>query len=167
MIEKVWQVFYCKSRAEKKSWELLDKRGYIAYLPLYQSIRQWSDRKKKVALPLFPGYLFVFCSRAEFSDIMQAAPGLVAPVKIGTTYAILKPGEIELLKQIETSGLEAMPVVSKPETGDRVKICSGPLKDFEGTCIEEHSENYLLVHIEAVNQYIKIRIHASKLKILS
>src|SRR2546430_13551223 len=33
-------------------------QGLECFLPLYKSIRRWSDRKKELEQPLFPGYLF-------------------------------------------------------------------------------------------------------------
>jgi transcription termination/antitermination protein NusG len=167
MNEKAWYVFYCKSRAEKKVFEQLIHKDFTVYLPLYQTLRIWSDRKKKVSLPMFPGYIFVQCSPINFSALQQTSPGLVAPVKIGSQYAILRQEEINFLQKIETNGIEAVFSSTKPEVGNRVKVIAGPLKDYEGFCMEETAENFLVVHVEAVNQYVKIRIHASKLEVLS
>jgi hypothetical protein len=51
--EKHWLVIYTKPRAEKKVNERLLEEGFETYLPLQKVIRQWSDRKKKVEVPLF------------------------------------------------------------------------------------------------------------------
>jgi len=56
-MEKKWFVFYTKSRQEKKVNELLLKRGFEPFLPMQAIVRQWSDRKKKVVLPLFNAYM--------------------------------------------------------------------------------------------------------------
>ena len=54
-----WYAVYTTSRAEKKVKQRLDESGIENYLPLRTEIRIWSDRKKKVSLPLIPGYIFV------------------------------------------------------------------------------------------------------------
>jgi transcriptional antiterminator RfaH len=59
-MEKKWFVFYTKSRQEKKVNELLLKKKFEPFLPMQQVMRQWSDRKKKVTVPLFNSYIFVF-----------------------------------------------------------------------------------------------------------
>jgi transcription antitermination factor NusG len=58
-IAKKWLVFYTKSRNEKSAYKNLKKFGFEPYLPLQKVLRQWSDRKKKVELPLFNSYIFV------------------------------------------------------------------------------------------------------------
>jgi transcriptional antiterminator RfaH len=59
MFSKNWFVFYTKSRQEKKVNDLLLRHGFEPYLPLQKVLRQWSDRKKKVEVPLFNSYIFV------------------------------------------------------------------------------------------------------------
>ena len=39
-------------------------KGIENYLPAYEEVHQWKDRKKKVQVPLFPGYVFVRLRRA-------------------------------------------------------------------------------------------------------
>ena len=66
-----WYVFYCRSRSEKKVLELLLKEGYTALLPMVKELRQWSDRKKIVIVPLIPGYVFINCTSSDFYPIIQ------------------------------------------------------------------------------------------------
>ena len=47
-ITKHWYAVYTKPRAEKKAALALTELGIEHYLPLQTSIKQWSDRKKKV-----------------------------------------------------------------------------------------------------------------------
>ena len=58
--ESNWYVVKTNSRAEKKVYERLEFLGLEVYLPLVITIKQWSDRKKKVEVPLisdvFPVY---------------------------------------------------------------------------------------------------------------
>ena len=56
---KKWHVIYTAPRAEKKVNERLESQGVETYLPLQKTLRQWSDRKKKVSIPLFNSYVFV------------------------------------------------------------------------------------------------------------
>ena len=58
-ITKKWYAIYVKSRHEKVIFSELRKKGIESSLPLMTTIRQWSDRRKKVEVPLFRSYLFV------------------------------------------------------------------------------------------------------------
>ena len=52
-----WYALYTKPRWEKKVAKALEKIGIIVYCPMITEVRQWSDRKKKVTLPLFKSYV--------------------------------------------------------------------------------------------------------------
>jgi len=54
-----WYVLYTKPRNEKKVTRLLQEKGVEVYCPMQESIKQWSDRKKKVQEPIFRSYVFV------------------------------------------------------------------------------------------------------------
>ncbi len=54
-----WYVLYTKSRNEKKLTQLLSEKGFDVYCPLQETVKQWSDRKKKVQEPIFKSYIFV------------------------------------------------------------------------------------------------------------
>ena len=56
---KYWYAVYVRSRHEKKVHQLLLEKGVESSLPLIKITRKWSDRKKKVEIPLFRGYVFV------------------------------------------------------------------------------------------------------------
>ena len=54
-----WYAIFTKSRSEKKVYERLLDADIEAFLPIVKTVRQWSDRKKTVYLPLIPSYVFV------------------------------------------------------------------------------------------------------------
>lgn len=100
-----WFALYTKPRNEKRVAENLVALGIEAYCPLVTTIKQWSDRKKKVESPLIPSYVFVKIEESNRKDVFQVA-GVVQYVFWLGKPAIIKPQEIEVLKtQL------AMPVV--------------------------------------------------------
>ena len=54
-----WIVIYTYPKFEQKIEKELIKIDIETFLPMHEVVRQWSDRKKKLTLPLFPNYLFV------------------------------------------------------------------------------------------------------------
>lgn len=158
-----WYVFYCSSRAEKKAAALLEKAGYATFLPLNKTLKQWSDRKKWVETPLFPGYLFVRCTHAQISNV-SSLPGIVGPLRLAGKYGSLSEQEVENIKQIilcgnplETESLSLIP-------GDPVLIDYGPLQGIKGTVVNLAGKQFFYVQIETLNQFIKIKIAAGALK---
>jgi transcriptional antiterminator NusG len=56
----------------------LESLGIVHFLPLLDEERKWSDRKKVIAVPLFPGYLFVqIPERSESQLTVRKVPGVV------------------------------------------------------------------------------------------
>ena len=62
-----WYAVYTSSRAEKKVKERLEQAGVNCYLPLKTEFRMWSSRRKKVSVPLIPGYIFVWLTPNEYT----------------------------------------------------------------------------------------------------
>ena len=54
-----WFAIYTKPKNEKKVVEGLEKIGVEVYCPMITQVKQWSDRKKKVEMPLINSYVFV------------------------------------------------------------------------------------------------------------
>ena len=68
-----WYALRVKPRHEKSVSLALANKGYLTYLPCHTAPRRWSDRTKRVRLPLFPCYLFC---RMRIEDRL---PVLVVP----------------------------------------------------------------------------------------
>ena len=98
-----WYVIYTKPKWEKKVAEQLAEAGIDCYCPLITQIRQWSDRKKKVEVPLFNSYVFVQLDESERNSVFQSA-GVVRYLFWLGKPAIVRHEEIEVIKKwINTS----------------------------------------------------------------
>ena len=64
-----WYVLYTKPRNEKKTATLLQEKGITVFCPLQETIRQWTDRKKKIQEPLFKSYIFVHLKDYETQQV--------------------------------------------------------------------------------------------------
>ena len=129
-MKKKWYVVYTKARYEKKTALILEKSGIDVYCPIVKEVRQWSDRKKTVEVPLFSSYLFVHLAPKE-RELVYAAPGVVRYLFWLNRPAIVKDQEIETLK----SWLSGEVLAAKVQTlkaGDCLSISQGPFKGKDG-----------------------------------
>ena len=129
-MKKKWYVVYTKARNEKKTALILEKSGIDVYCPIVKEVRQWSDRKKTVEVPLFSSYLFVHLAPKE-RELVYAAPGVVRYLFWLNRPAIVKDQEIETLK----SWLSGEVLAAKVQTlkaGDCLSISQGPFKGKDG-----------------------------------
>jgi len=158
-MDKKWFVFYTKSRQEKKVNELLLKKKFEPFLPMQQVMRQWSDRKKKVTVPLFNSYIFVFVEEHRIADVLQV-PGIAWNIRHNDKPAILHVNELNTIQRfIETGWLiEAGADFSQVEVGDMVKVLDGPLKGAIGRLTSVHNRHQFSVVLESIGQVITAQI---------
>lgn len=132
-----WYVVRTKQNAEKKVAERFRLMGIELFLPLYETIRIWSDRKKKLKLPLIPGHLFVFMQAKELVRVYQV-PGISGILTEFGKPAVVRPHEIENLRVL--SSMNHAPEWKEMicfDAGDEVEIVDGPFRGLFGMCVQE------------------------------
>ena len=75
MSEK-WFIIFTKPRNELKVSNRLLSIGIDAYTPSRVELREWSDRKKKVRVPLLPSMVLVQLDEKEVNKVFEI-PGVV------------------------------------------------------------------------------------------
>ena len=93
-----WYVVYTKPKWEKKVAERLSEIGITTYCPLITKLSQWSDRKKKIQVPLFNSYIFVQIDEKNRNVIFDI-PGAIRYLFWLGKPAIVKEREIELIQE--------------------------------------------------------------------
>lgn len=151
-----WYVLYVQPRWEKKVFKLLEDNNLEAFLPLVKTVRQWSDRKKILNVPLFPSYVFVSInSSLEFSRVMSLK-GVYGFVRFGKEYALIPQKEIERIKVlIGLKGITDIQVKNPNlKIGETMKITSGPLGGLECEVLKNGGKNRIIVKIDSIKQNI-------------
>ena len=149
-MDKHWIVIYTKPRAEKKVEQRLLERGIEAYCPTYTTLKQWSDRKKKVELPLLPSYVFVKTNELERMQILQD-PGAMNFVFWQGKPAVVRAQEIEALQKEMQDFL-----VPEAEVGDYIVIEEGAFKGQEGK-VKHRTSNAMVIVLESLNITIRLK----------
>ena len=139
--------------------DALLEKGIEAYVPIIKTVRQWSDRKKTVQLPLLNGYVFVNISPQE-SETVVCTPGVVRYVRSEGQIAVVRNDEIARLKQLVELGyqMEASDIIRTYKKGDKVKISSGALKGIEGYVTDAPEGRQIEVLLESIGQCIRVRV---------
>lgn len=156
---KNWYILYTSSRAEKKVEKRLEDKGEEVFLPIVTKIRQWSDRKKKVQVPLFNGYLFVKCAPDKRYECLQV-PGAVKFVHFGGEPAVIREEEIERLRRFVSTGLQMEVTEEEILPGDQVKIAGGALAGYEGECVSQKNQQFLVLRIPSIGQSALVSVES-------
>ncbi len=150
-----WYVVYTKPKWEKKVAEQLQKMGVECYCPLVIQMRQWSDRKKKVEVPLFNSYVFVQLTESERNVVFQSVGAVRYLFWLGKP-AIVRDEEIDVIKKwLDTSDCVDLTVASY-KIGETVQLESGPFSAQKATVQEMTNTHYVLV-LESLGCVLKIK----------
>lgn len=157
--KRYWRVLYTQARTEKKVFERLGEAGIKTYLPLYTTIRQWSDRKKKVTVPLFNSYIFVHVNESERLKTLDVY-GVVRYVQYLGKPALVRQKEIDAIKRFlkKTEGFQI-----RVEQGDQVEIATGPMEGVYGKVIRI-SKNKLILRIEQLNMSLIAEVDKTQVR---
>ncbi|MBZ4036524.1 UpxY family transcription antiterminator [Flavobacterium sp. 17A] len=150
-----WYVVYTKPKWEKKVADKLSQLGIECYCPIVTQVRQWSDRKKKVEVPLFNSYVFVQLTDADRNSVFQV-PGVVRYLFWLGKPAIVKDQEIENIKKSLKAPNISDVSVSEIQVGDKIKLESGAFTN-QSAIVQEVSNNYYILVLETLGCVLKIK----------
>ncbi len=144
----IWYALYTKPRWEKKVEKVLRHAGYKVYLPLIDTIRQWSDRKKKVQIPLINSYVFVQVVEKELYALLKYQ-GVVRVLKYLNRPAKVQAHEIDNLKILcqHPDALISDKII-KINKGTPVQITQGTMTGLYGECVAIKGKHRLLVSVK-------------------
>jgi len=154
-----WWAVYTRHHHEKAIADMLTAKGFKVFLPLYESIRRWKDRKMVLSLPLFPCYLFV---RGGLDRKLQVVttPGIYTILYRGEQVAIIPDREMEAIRRAINGpcNVEPYPFL---KCGTRVRVIRGALEGVEGILIRKKNLFRLILSVDMLAQSVAVEVHAS------
>ncbi|MCA1920218.1 MAG: UpxY family transcription antiterminator [Flavobacterium piscis] len=152
---KNWYVVYTKPKWEKKVAEKLNEIGIECYCPLIIQIKQWTDRKKKIEVPLFNSYVFVQLEDTDRSSVFQVS-GVVRFLFWLGKPAIVRDEEIKIIKTSLAAPNISDISVTSIQVGDRIKLESGVFSN-QDAIVQEISNTYYTLVLESLGCVLKIK----------
>ena len=149
-----WFAIYTSPRQEKKVAARLAKLDIDVYCPLVIQERQWSDRKKKVEVPLLPSYVFVNLASQNRELVFQVS-GVVRYLYWLGQPAIIKDVEIELMQRWLQDKVTTFEVIGI-QPGSLYEIPSGPFIGQKGI-VDKVTKNQIVLILEQLG--MKIILH--------
>jgi transcription antitermination factor NusG len=154
-----WYAVYTRTNHEQRVATELRARDVEYFLPLYSSVRRWKDRRVRLALPLFPGYVFVHLLLQDRLRVLQI-PSVVRLVGFGGLPAALPDEQVEILRYGLAEHLHAEPHPFLT-VGRRVRITRGPIAGFEGILRRRKNSFRFVVSIELIQRAFAVEVDAS------
>lgn len=156
---KWWYALHTRSHFEQKVYDGLSGKSIEAFLPRVQVMSRRKDRRKKILVPLLPGYVFVRSDLQpeEHLQIVKTA-GIVRIVGIKGRPVPANEEEISSLMILDGTDrtVQNRAYIKK---GDRVVIMEGPLKGLIGFYLRHNSKrDKVVVSIELLHRSLEIEI---------
>ena len=142
----------------------LHGHGIHTYLPLVPEVHRWSDRRKVVDVPLFPGYAFIRSANSvETTAKVVRIDGVVSMVGTRPCGTPIPQEEIEAIQRLLTNDI---PYVNHPflKVGQRVRVRGGALDGVEGILLARTGEISLVISVEMIQRSLAVRIEGLDLQ---
>ena len=153
-----WFAVHTRSRYEKKVAAQLAEKQIDSFLPTLKEVHHWSDRRKVVDQPLFPGYVFV---RILADDSMRVSVlrtnGVVGFVGVQGYGIAIPDHEIENIQRVLSSEMQ-FGVYPFLRIGQRVRIRGGYLDGIEGILVAKNSDQSVVISVELIQRSLSIRV---------
>ena len=157
-IDSSWFVVHTRSRFEQVVFDGFDRKSLEAFLPKITVVSKRRDRRKKIRVPLFPGYVFIRSDlnpheRLEIvktTGVVRLVGNVDGPVSV--------PEESIDSLRIIVAGSDPVETGTQFRKGDRVLVVEGPFAGVIGVFVRYRGFNRVVVDIEALGQYAGVDV---------
>lgn len=157
--QSAWWALYVRHQHEKMVAEMLSAKMFDVFLPLYDSLRRWKDRRKVISLPLFPGYVFVRGGLERRLQVLTT-PGIYMALYRGDRIATIPEDEIQAIRRTVEGDLRVEPHPFL-KCGERVRVTRGSLEGIEGILVRKKNLYRLVLSVEMLAQSVSVELDAS------
>jgi transcription antitermination factor NusG len=161
--EPLWYAVYTNANHEKRVAQQLGQRSIEHFLPLYESIRRWKDRRVRLQMPLFPGYVFAHFALRDRLQVLQI-PGVARLVSFSGQPAPLREEDVHALENCLRHGNQLKPHPYL-QTGRRARVKSGPLQGLEGIVLRQKNRTRFIVSIDLIMRSMAVDIETDALEL--
>jgi transcription antitermination factor NusG len=157
-----WYAVHTRSRHEEKAHLGLTQKTYHSFLPKMEVWSKRKDRRKKIQLPMFPGYLFVEIPTMN-NEIKVDVLKTFGVVRIlgkprGSEPLPVPDATIDAIQRIVHSRVEVQQL-QYPKVGEPARIIDGPFKGVEGHVLKtDYEKELFVVSIELLQRSVAIRL---------
>ena len=163
--EARWYAAYTCANHERRVAEHFGIRSIEHFLPQYESVRKWKDRKVRLALPLFPGYIFVHLALPNRLRVLEV-PGVVRLIGFDSKPIAVPDEDLTRVREFLNRGYRAEPhpYLTELTAGRRVRVKSGPLAGMEGVVLRRKNGHRLVISFELIQRAMAAEVAEGELE---
>jgi len=154
--EVLWYAAYTSANHEKRVAQQLEWRSVDHFLPVYESVRRWKDRRVRLQWPLFPGYVFVRLGLRDRLRVL-AVPGVARLVGFDGRPTPVPAEDIEAIRTCLAGNRDVQPH-PYVRCGQRVRVLSGPLAGFSGIVLRQKNRTRFVISFEVLERSVAVEM---------
>jgi len=163
-----WYAVHTRSRHEDKAFNGLVQKSIPSFLPKIEVWSKRKDRRKRIMVPLFPGYLFVemfsLDNEAKLDVLKTFGVVRILGKPTGSEPISVPDDKIDAIRRIVESRVEVQNL-QYPHVGEAARIVDGPFKGIEGTVIKtDYQKDLFVVTIELLQRSVAIKLDSSQIE---
>ena len=160
--ELQWYAAYTSANHEKRVAQQLTWRSVEHFLPVYESVRRWKDRRVRLQLPLFPGYVFVRLALRDRLRVL-AVPGVARLVGFDGCPMAVPAEDIEAIRACLEGNRDVQPhPYGHGRCGQRVRVLSGPLAGFSGIVVRQKNRTRFVVSFDVLERSVSVELEGTQ-----
>ena len=153
-----WFAVRTRSKCERKVALQLGEMQINCFLPTVKEVRLWSDRRKVIDTPLFPGYVFVRIPGEDKTRVsVLRTNGVVGFVGIQGQGIPIPDPEIENIQILLSSSVPFEPYPFL-RVGQKVRIRGGYLDGIEGILAARNSDRSVVISVDLIQRALAVRV---------
>ena len=150
-----WYVIHTKPRCEKKAEQQLLSLGINAYCPTRNEIRIWSDRKKRIQVPVLPSMILVNINEKDTNRVFEC-PAVVRYMFWLGKRGVVRQTEVDLLKKYLKGDYKFINSESSTiKVGDNLSLSSF---NNEIGIIDRISNNSIWIYLKSIGYSVKLKL---------
>ena len=150
-----WYVLHTKPRSEKKVEEKLLSMGINAFCPTRTEIRLWSDRKKRIQVPVLPSMVLVNIDTKDINRVFESS-GVIRYMFWLGKRAIVRQEEVDILKKYLNGSYNFInSKISNIKVGDNFKLSSF---NNENGIVNRISNNSIWIFLNSLGFSVKLNL---------
>ena len=163
-----WYAVHTRSRHEDRVYAGLALKSFQVFLPKIEVWSKRKDRRKKIMIPMFPGYLFVELLTLDNQmklDVLKTF-GVVRILgkPTGSEPIPVPDNKIEAIQRLVQSKVEIQQF-QYPKVGEPALITDGPFKGIEGIVVgTDYEKELFVISIELLQRAVAIKLEGFQIK---
>jgi transcription termination/antitermination protein NusG len=154
-----WYALYVQVNHEWEVQKRLEQKSIEHFLPSMECWSKRKDRRKRICVPLFPGYVFVRAFLDNHANVqIVKTPGALSILRNSEGPLSIPDDQINCLKTVVGSSQVITPHTYLKD-GDLVRVKKGALEGCVGVLVRQDAKRgRLVISIDIIRQAVAVEL---------